>query len=236
MAEESYREVRDQTVAAKVCSLWTTWKRNCTCLGEPAVRPSQGEEDQNCPYCLCDEEGGDVERVAEQCLNQDCLVCQFMNKLDRPTLVGLGLKRNQRLAAMLELAPSIARLLNSGETPEERRPSLVNALRELLGCSSTKLRSVANAGFLCMLCPRLKHLQLERGWGDVWSHLSKLGTAIGHHEDRQSQLAALVFLLRRCVRGEDQRWLWYLQPDDPEEQQRILAQVFAGCFSEQTAT
>ena len=147
-------------------------------------------------------EGGDVEGVVEQCLNQDCIVCQLMKKLDPLTLVGLGLKCNPHLAAMLELAPSIARLLNSGETPEERRPTLVHALRELLGCSVTKLRSVANVGFLCMLYLPLKHLQLERGWRDVWSHLSKVGTAIGHHEDRQSQLAALIFLLQRCVRGE----------------------------------
>ena len=109
------------------------------CLGEPAVRPSQDENVKNCPYCLCDDEGGDAEGVEEQCLNQDCSVCQLMNKLDRPTLVGPGLKRNEPLIAMLELAPSIARLLNSGEIPEERRPSLVCALRELLGCSVTKL-------------------------------------------------------------------------------------------------
>ena len=144
------------------------------------VRPSQGEADQNCPYVLCDQRGGEVDQVSERCANAQCTPCQLINKLDRLTLIGLGLKRNERLAAHLEVAPLIAECLNSGELPSARRAEFVNAFCERLGCGSTKVRFVANVGFLCMVCPNLKHLQLERGWGDVWSNLSKISLAIGY--------------------------------------------------------
>lgn len=165
------------------------------------VRPSQGEADQNCPYVLCDQRGGEVDQVLERCANAECTPRELMNKLDRLTLIRFGLKRNERLAAHLEVAPSIAHCLNSGELPSARRAEFVNAFCELLGCGSTKVRFVANVCFLCMVCPNLKHLQLERGWGDVWSNLSKIGLAIGYHTGHRSQLAALVFLVRRCVHG-----------------------------------
>ena len=216
----------------KVRDLWTASKHDCTCIGEAVVRPSPGDADQNCPYCLCDERGGEVDQVSERCDNEQCTACQLMNKLDRPTLIGLGLKRNQRLTAMLELAPSIAHCLNSGELPNERRAQFVDAFCELLSCSKTKVRFVSNTGFLCMVCPKLKHLQLERGWGDVWANLSKIGSAIGYHTSHRSQLAALVFLIRRCARGAGNNWAWYLQPGDTEEEQRILREDFAGCYDE----
>ena len=76
-----------------------------------------------------------------------------MNKLDRLTLIRFGLKRNERLAAHLEVAPSIAHCFNSGELPSARRAEFVNAVCELLGCGSTKVRYVANVDFLCMVCP-----------------------------------------------------------------------------------
>ena len=216
----------------KVRHLWTTSKSDCTCIGEQVVRPSPGDADQNCPYCLCDERGGEVDEVAERCENEDCTACMLMNKLDRPTLVALGLKRNERLTAILELAPSIAHCLNSGELPNDRRAQFVDAFCELLSCSKTKVRFVSNTGFLCMVCPNLKHLQLQRGWGDVWANLSKIGSAIGYHTSHQSQLAALIFLVRRCVRDADNKWLWYLQPGDTEEEQRILQEDFAGCYDQ----
>lgn len=196
------------------------------------VRPSQGEADQNCPYVLCDQRGGEVDQVLERCANAECTPRELMNKLDRLTLLRFGLKRNERLAAHLEVAPSIAHCLNSGELPSARRAEFVDAFCELLGCGSTKVRFVANVGFLCMVCPNLKHLQLERGWGDVWSNLSKIGSAIGYHTGHQSQLAALVFLVRRCVRGADNKWKWYLQPGDREAEQRILREDFAGCYDD----
>ena len=196
------------------------------------VRSSQGDRDQNCPYVLSDEGGREVDEAPERCENRQCRACELMNKLDIQTLVGLGLKRNEKLTALLQLAPSIAHCLNSGELSTERRAEFVNAFLELLGCGKSKLRQVANAGFLCMLCPNLKHLKLERGCGDVWANLSKIGSAIGYHETRQSQLAALVFLVRRCVRGADNKWPWYLQLGDREEEQRILREDFAGCYDE----
>ena len=119
----------------------------------------------------------------------------YFTLLDRPTLAALGLKRNKHLTALLELAPSIAHCLNSDELPNERRAQFVNAFCELLNCSKTKVQFVFHAGFLCVVCPKLKHLQLERGWGDVWANLSKIGSAIGYHISHQSQLAALIFLI-----------------------------------------
>ena len=224
--------MREATVRQKVRDLWATAKTECTCLGEEVVRPSQGDSDQNCPYCLCDEDGREVDQVLERCGSEECRPCGLMNKLDRPTLIGLGLKRNERLAASLEIAPSIAQCLNSGELPNERRKAFVQAFGELLGCRESKVRLVANTGFLCMVCPNLKHLQLERGWGDVWSNLSKIGSAIGYHASHESQLAALVFLVRRCVRGADNKWPWYLQLGDTAEEQRILREEFAGCYDQ----
>ena len=169
------------------------------------VHSSQGDTDQNCPYVLRDEGGREVDQVSERCENQQCTACELMNKLDRQALIGLGLKRNEKLTALLQLAPSIAHCLNSGELPDERRAEFVNAFLEILGCGKSKLRQVANGGFLCMLCPNLKHLQLERDCGDVWANLSKIGSAIGYYTSHQSQLAALVFLVRRCVCGANNK-------------------------------
>jgi len=58
-----------------------------------------------------------------------------MNKLDEPTLTALGMKRKERLSAMLQLAPSIAESLNSGDVPEDRRQPLSEAFSDLLWCS-----------------------------------------------------------------------------------------------------
>lgn len=68
---------------------------------------------------------------------------------------------------MLELAPSIAESFNSGECPDDRRQLLSEAFYELLPCCRTKLQFGANAGFLIMIRPHLKHLHLQKGWGDV---------------------------------------------------------------------
>ena len=114
-------------------------KSDCTCLGEQVVRPSPGDSDQNCPYCLCDERVGEVDQVSERCENEQFTACILMNKLDRPTLVALGVKCNERLTAILELAPSIAHCLNSGELPIERRAQFVDAFCELLSCSKSDL-------------------------------------------------------------------------------------------------
>lgn len=177
-------------------------------------------------YRIADDEGGCVSTVNGSCRNPDCRVCLLMNKLDKPTLIALGMKRNERLTAMLQLSPFIAHQLNSGEVPEDRRKVLVQAFCELLSCSTTRLRNVANVGFLVMLCPNLLFLNLERGWGNVWSNLSKVATAVGYHADHRSQLAALVFMQRRCVPDANNRWLWFLQTDNRQEEREIKQAIF----------
>lgn len=203
------------------------------CLPQRLVTDSEAsDDDQACPYCQCQEEGRVLDRATERCGNDNCTVCSLINRLDRLTLAALGLKRNERLTAMLKIAPSIARYLNSGELPEERRRDLVKPLCLLLGCKQTKLRYLGNVGFLCMLCPRLQHLQLNSGWGEVLCNLSKIASAVGYHGDHHSQLAALVFIIQRCVRGSGNKWRWYFERDDRREEDSIRAEVFAGCFEE----
>ena len=210
----------------RVRDVWTATGADCTCLGEPVVRDSQDEEDQSCPYCLCQEGGGDMADVRTKCQNPTCSICMLVNKLDQPTITALGLKRNQRLAAMLEFAPLIAQCLNGGQIPEDRRILLCKALEDILSCSATRLRYIANAGMLVMLRPRLQHLLLQRGWGDVWCNLSKIASAIGHHSDHHSQIAALMYIRRRCIPESNNRWLWFLQPEDPTEEEEIDRTVF----------
>lgn len=224
-ARQQYEEEHTQNVKQRVGEVWTASKTDCMCFGDPIVRPSQGDRDVDCPYCVCDEAGGEVSTVTAKCQNEECAVCTLMNKLDKPTLTALGLKRNERLTAMLDIAPSIGQSLNSGELPEARQQQLSKAFADLLACSRTKLRYVANVGVLVMLCPRLKHLHLKKGWGDMWCNLSKFASAIGHHEGRRSQIAALIFMRQKCI-ADDSKWLWFLQSDDPEEEQRIEREVY----------
>ena len=164
--------------------------------------------------------------VRTKCQNPTCSICMLVNKLDQPTITALGLKRNERLAAMLEFAPLIAQCLNGGQIPEDRRVLLCKALEDILSCSATRLRYIANAGMLVMLRPRLQHLLLQRGWGDVWCNLSKIASAIGHHSDHHSQIAALMYVRRRCIPESNNRWLWFLQPEDPTEEEEIDRTVF----------
>lgn len=225
-AHQQYQDERAQKVQHRVSDVWRARKTDCTCSAEAIGRPSQGDRDHDCPYCVCDEEGGDIATVTNKCQNEEeCAACMLMNKLDKPTLTALGLKRNERLTAMLELAPSIAQSLNSGDVPEDRRQLLSEAFCELLACCKTKLRYVSNVGFLIMICPHLKHLHLQKGWGDVWCNLSKVASAIGYHGDRRSQLAALMFVRQKCI-ADDNKWLWFLQSEDLEEEQRIDQEVF----------
>lgn len=226
-ADRNYRVQRDELVRGRIQEVWTASKAECMCFGEPPTGgTSQGDNDQNCPYRVTDEEGGETATVTEKCMNDECSVCSIMNKLDKATLGALGLKRNERLTAMLELAPSIVQSINSGEIPQERRQVLVQAFCDLLSCSRTKLRFVANVGFLTMVCPGLKHLRLHRGWGDVLCNLFKVATAIGYHSDHRSQLAALVFVQQQCIPEHSSPWLWFLQSDDPQEEEAITRELF----------
>lgn len=87
----------------RVCDVWTASWVDCTCLGEPITRDSQDERDQNYPYCLCQEHGGNIADVTGKWQNETCAACMPMNELDQPTVTALGFKRNERLTAMLEL-------------------------------------------------------------------------------------------------------------------------------------
>ena len=137
---EEAREVAAHDQCLKECQekgrhgmreVWRTRKNDWTCTPEAVGWPSQGDRDHDCPYFICDD--GDTK--SEKCQNgAECAVCTMMNKLDQETLTGLGLKRNQRLTAMLQLAPSVAQSLNSGEIPEDRRQLLCQAFCELLSC------------------------------------------------------------------------------------------------------
>ena len=176
-----------------------------------------------------------MREVHGTCRNTECNVCILMNTLDQPTLVALGMKRNERLSAMLQLSPFLAQQLNSGEVPEDRRKVLAEAFSYLLGCSATKLRNVANVGFLVMLCPRLVYLNLERGWGNVWSNLSKIASAVGYHQNHRSQLAALVFMRRRCI-AENSSWAWFLQSIEHAEEDALAREIFGEPHQEPEAT
>ena len=125
--------------------VWKVRKNDCMCTVQAVSRPSQDDRDNNCPYCICDEDGADITTVSENCQNEaECGVCTMMNKLDQKTLTGLGMDRNKKLTAMLQLAPSVAQSLNSGEVPEDRRQVLYQTFCKLLGCKRTKLQYVAN--------------------------------------------------------------------------------------------
>lgn len=134
--------------------VWRVRKNDCMCTPQAVSHPSQDDRDHECPYCICDDEGADITTVHEKCQNEaECAVCTMMNKLDQQTLTGLGMKCNKKLTTMLQLAPSVVQSLNSGQVPEERRQVLYQAFCELLCCKRTKLRYVANVGFLTMLYP-----------------------------------------------------------------------------------
>lgn len=237
-ARETLEEAR-QKVAREQClkecgeqvqhgmrEVWRVRKNDCTCTARAVSRPSQGDRDSDCPFCICDEDGADITTVTEQCQNEaECDVCTMMNQLDSKTLTGLGMKRNEKLSAMLQLAPSVAKSLNSGEVAEDRRQVLYQAFCELLNCKKTKLRYVANVGFLTMLCPNLKLLHLQKGCGDAWCNLSKIATAVGYHNDHRSQIAALMFMRQKCVTPGN-HWSWFLQSADLAEEQRIDREVF----------
>ena len=237
-SRDAFQTLRGEKVDEKLQQVWQACRPDCMCHGEAPTHCSQGssaELDVNCVYCLGDEQGASMREVHGTCRNTECNVCILMNTLDQPTLVALGMKRNERLSAMLQLSPFLAQQLNSGEVPEDRRKVLAEAFSYLLGCSATKLRNVANVGFLVMLCPRLVYLNLERGWGNVWSNLSKIASAIGYHQNHRSQLAALVFMRRRCI-AENSSWAWFLQSIEHAEEDALAREIFGEPHQEPEAT
>ena len=149
------------------------------------------------------------------------------------TLVQVGVTKNAQLTTRLRMSKYIAHILNAGDIVQERMAAITKALCSLLGCGQTKLRNVANTGFLTLLCPRLVRLQLQQGWGDLFSNLSKIGSAVGHHQTPRSQLAALIFLRKRCIPDAESNWHYYLQTENEHEETEILDSVFSGCFEDE---
>ena len=226
-----YRQVRREEVKSALQGLWTACQADCTCTGTPRVnRSSQASQDENCPYCVATEQSVEVHQTTRNCENTECRVCVLMNQCDMEDAIVTGVNKNLRLSAQLNLSQYMARILNSSELSEERRSTITEALCCLCSCKITKLRNMANVGFLTEFCPRLKFLQLQRGWGDFWCQFSKLGTAIGYHQDRESQVATLVYLRRQCIRDQNSPWVWYLQSDDLPLEERLNRTIFAGCF------
>lgn len=230
---QSYQTGRREEAKSAMQGLWTACQADCTCIGTPPTnRSSQSSQDENCPYCLCSEQGTEIHTVTRNCENPECRVCVFINKCDLADAVSAGVNKNYRLTALLDLSQYIAAVLHSTEMSEERRNTLTRALCCLCSCKINRLRNVANVGFLTELCPRLKNLQLHKGWGDVWAQLSKLGTALGYHQDRQSQIAALIYLRKQVIPDRTSYWHWFLQSDDVILEERLNRTVFAGCFTE----
>lgn len=231
---QEYRQVRRDEVKSALQGLWTACEADCTCLGtSQAGRSSQASQDENCPYCLATERGAEVHEVTNNCNNTECRVCVLMNQCDLADGITEGVNKNRRLSAQLTLAQYMAPIVNSLELSDERKSKIIEALCCLCSCKINKLRYIANVGFLTEFCPRLKLLQLQRGWGDFWSELSKVGSAIGYHRDRQSQVAALIYLRRQCIHDENSHWLWYLQSEDVALEEQVNGTVFAGCTPQQ---
>ena len=233
--ERSSQTVRLQTVQQAKGNLWTAVRPDCVCLGEPLRGSSQRDSPgENCPYYQGTEEGAEIHTIPQKCGSQECGVYLLIDHCELDTLVQVGVTKNALLTTRLRLSKYIAHILNSGDIQQERMATITKALCSLLGCEQTKLRNVANTGFLTLLCPRLGRLQLERGWGNIFSNLSKIGSAVGHHETHRSQLAALIFLRKRCVHDPESNWHYYLQTEDEEEETEILNSVFSGCFEDES--
>ena len=232
--QRSYQTDRLQLVKQAKGDLWAAAQADCLCLGEPLRGSSQrSSAGENCPYHQSTDEGAELHTVNRKCGNQECRVCLLIDHCEVDSLVELGVSKNAQLTTRLRLSKHIAHILNSGDIGQERMAEITKALCSLLGCGQTKLRNVANTGFLTLLCPRLCRLQLHRGWGNLWSTLSKIGSAVGHHESRRSQLAALIFLRKRCILDAESNWHYYLQSEDENEEEEILESVFSACFQDE---
>ena len=70
--------------------------------------------------------------VRSKCHNASCADCMLMNELNQCTITGLGFKCNERLTAMLEMAPLITECLNTGDIPEDGRIQLSRAFKGIL--------------------------------------------------------------------------------------------------------
>lgn len=229
-----YQTSRLQLVQQAKADLCLAVQADCLCLGEllrgSSHRDSAGE---NCPYCQSTEEGAKLHTVSQKCGSGEYHVCLLIDHCEVDTLVQVGVTKNALLTTRLRLSKYISHILNSGDIERERMAGITKALCSLLGSEQTNLRNVANTGYPTLLCPHLGHLQLQQGWGDLFSNLSKIGSAVGHHQTRHSQLAALIFLYKRCIPDAESNWHYYLHTEDENEESEILHSVFTGCFEDE---
>ncbi|XP_078363540.1 uncharacterized protein LOC144647736 [Oculina patagonica] len=229
--QQRFHTVHTAAVEKARQELWDASKSDCLCLSEPhGGNSSQGTDPgDDCPYVRMSDEGGEIRNVNRLCRNTECRICGLMDYCELTSHVELGVSKNASLTAKLQVSKHIAHLLNSGDIDDDRVAAITEALCTLLSCKRTKLRNVANTGFLTMLCPFLECVQLQSGWGTLWSNLSKIGSAVGHHKGRRNQVAALLFVRKKCILAPESNWHFYLQTDE-EEEREIMDTVFAGCF------
>ncbi|KAL9989677.1 hypothetical protein ACROYT_G004247 [Oculina patagonica] len=229
--QQRFHTVHTAAVEKARQELWDASKSDCLCLSEPhGGNSSQGTDPgDDCPYVRMSDEGGEIRNVNRLCRNTECRICGLMDYCELTSHVELGVSKNASLTAKLQVSKHIAHLLNSGDIDDDRVAAITEALCTLLSCKRTKLRNVANTGFLTMLCPFLECVQLQSGWGTLWSSLSKIGSSVGHHKGRRNQVAALLFVRKKCILAPESNWHFYLQTDE-EEEREIMDTVFAGCF------
>lgn len=58
------------------------------------------------------------------------------------------------------------------------------------------------------------------------SGVTFLASAIDHHTDYCSKIAALMFVCRKCIPDSNSTWLWFLRLEDPAPEQEIDRSVF----------
>lgn len=235
----SQHDQRETLVKQKIQEAWDACKRNCLCLGTAITTTtascSQGSEDhdQNCPYALLAEKGGQVCEATSRCRNRECGTCALVNQLDVDELTDLGQAKNTRLSLLLRLSEFVAVHMFCPDATEEERKDLSAALCSLLCCGLSRLRNIANVGALSQYCPNLIHLQLSRGWGEFWNNLSKIGCAVAYQALNRNQLATFLYLRHTCVPRADSPWQHYLQTEDLEQEQEIFKVIFAGSLGPQ---
>lgn len=215
--QSRYRSVREDSTREAVQQLWEACKADCLCEGRPYTRHNSQESrrEQNCPYVLADEDGGEVSRVTASCENEGCPVCMLMNTCELCEMRDLGVTKNGRLTVMLQMSQFLTYRLNAEGISPEQRERVLAALCRLLCCGQTRVRNISSVGFLVQLCPRLLHLQLRRGWGNFWNEMSKVGVAVGYQPEERLRLAVLAFIRNTCVPDPSSPWHYYLQPEDP---------------------
>lgn len=108
MYQAAQEAARQTCVKEQMQRLWEVCKKNCVCLGQPTTRgSSQGSQhDENWSYNLIAEEGGEVHTARSACLNTNCPVCAFMNKLDVREFTEVGVRKKSVAVSLAWLVTS----------------------------------------------------------------------------------------------------------------------------------